>query len=350
MPAELLKYLTPSGWIVALILVYLFMKYPESFEKWYNFFNKLLARYSSNAEKRYIAHDIQARVNACVSSINKEAEEIMPLKIRIRFISPDENLKDILLKKDVAIVKMESHLRQEENVAKAVDDFVGYTLVRESRPCLYQHILQAMTLRVVQNVLSKAKLYEALSWHDKNIGRSILNHETDTKEAKSTMDLIDSIGYFTRIFLRELFYVGKKTTSIVNPQLLDAFRKETSELLVFLTELAEREKGEERPELLFTKTNINFAIILVSKQKTARLGVEPYLARFRRQLRDEDCDRIYVVSSTPHLPFARKVVSKIKSRFAQNTEKIGDYVFPGVSRAGNPVIMMITVFQSKLVV
>jgi len=352
MIAELLGVLNAlrgvSGWLVVLLVVYLFFKYPDSPDKILSFFYKLLAHRLSGAEKKYIAHDIQARANIAASNMNKEAGEILPFKLKVRFVRPDEDLKEALLKKDMAIIKMDTQLKQEENVAKAVHEFIRLTLVREARGYLNQHVSKATTMHVSRAILIKSRFHEAAMWYSRNIIKPILSGDTSIGIAKGTIEVVDSRGYFTRLFLRELLHLAHKNPYIVDPLLLSTLRKETQEFLNFLRNVAERRKGEETLPLAFIGSDIRINIMLVSKPKTAKWGIDPYLKRFHIALEQDNCDRIYIVSSWPNLEFAKRVTRNIQKAFAGKARKTADNLFTGTSRAGQPIAMMIAVFESML--
>lgn len=337
-----------SPWIIILILIWIWFKYPDSPDKLLSFFCKMLARYSSKAEKKYISSDIQARVNSAASRINKESGDVLPFKLKVRFVRPNEDLRETFIKKDMAIIKMNTRLKQEENIAKAVHNFVTRTLVREARAYMDQHISVATDLHISHTVLLKSGFYTASSWFTQNIIQPILNKDPDMKVKKSDIEIIDSKGYFTRVFLRELLSLADKNPYVANPLLLCRLKQETGEFLDFLKEVAERLKGEEMPPLTYTKTNIKTDIILVSKPATAELGVGPYLRRFHIALEKQKCYRIYIVSSKPNLHFTQTVIRSIEKRFRRKARKISHETFQGISRAGKPIMMMIAGFESML--
>lgn len=337
-----------SPWVIIVILLWLFLKYPDSPDRLLSFFCRLLARYSAQAEKKYISSDIQAKVNSATSRINDESGNVLPLKLKVRFVRTNEDLKEMFLKDDVAVIKMNTRLKQEENVAKAVHSFVASTLIREARAYIDQHISVATNLHISHSVLLKSRFHAASSWFVENIVQPILDKDPDMKATKGDIEIVDSKGYFTRVFLRELLGLADKNPYVANPLLLRHLKQETGGLLKFLKELAERQKGGEMPSLVYSKTNIRTSIMLVAKPTTAELGMSPYSRRFQISLEKAKCDRIYVVSSTPNLDFAQIVVRTIEKRFEGEVRKISHDTFQGMGRKGEPITMMIVGFESML--
>lgn len=82
---EIIKYLVPGG-SGLLVLLLLLLFWPEKIEKWSALFWKFLNGLQilcHIANKRYIKHDIQGRVNEFTKALAREIPTLRPLGIKV---------------------------------------------------------------------------------------------------------------------------------------------------------------------------------------------------------------------------------------------------------------------------
>jgi hypothetical protein len=75
------------------LLLVLFLIYPEKVEKWWAIILKVLVRFRAQLHRRQVTHELQGRVNDFVRRMRKAITGFDPPKLRVEWVEPGETRK-----------------------------------------------------------------------------------------------------------------------------------------------------------------------------------------------------------------------------------------------------------------
>ncbi|RLI74982.1 hypothetical protein DRP04_13975 [Archaeoglobales archaeon] len=267
---ELLK-LSPTL-ILIFIVIYLLLN-PEKAEKWGSLIYKGLCYFSSKAEKRYIALNIQGSINSFQKEINRELEDLLPYGVKIDWVSEDVSPESFITEGKV-VIRLGYHKNQDENVIRVVSEYISKALIPEIKPYLSEEIRQAIDFSMIKRLLYNEAPNALNRFYDAYYKPEIEN-KPQIKDLCEIIEAIDSNGWFTRIFLRELKELGTQFHSRF-PDPDASIDNEVRDFLQFLYVIATKKPGED-VKLNFDGEHIKVAIILVARAEAS--SIDPHKKR-----------------------------------------------------------------------
>jgi len=321
-PAEVISYIleTFAGFGgVSLVILLLWIFFPDKVEKWAISFHKLLAFLSERHERRYIAKHIETKINDNNTRLCKECQGAIPYKIKVQWVDV-ENVESEL-RDGTFIVKMKNHRNQSKNLAYAVKEYIPNTLIPRAR--VY---VEPLLMRGVDYVISKSILSgdpRALSYFNEAIGDFL--EEPQTKNIIKELEHVHSQGRMTRILLTE--YSSLASLYPVEPD--DEIHQETVDFEKKLYEISSKEP-EENVDARFVREHIRSAIVLVAKPLTILTkGIEPHMSYIEKSI-EKGTDKIYICAVGMNIPYAKKLCKKAIREFG--LEKIAEDEYEGLFR------------------
>jgi small subunit ribosomal protein S1 len=270
----------PSLWgypILIFIIIY-FLLNPEKVEKWGAILFKAFAYFSVRAEKKHISLDIQSYVNSFQKQINDESEGLLPYGIKIEWVS-EEITPESFLAEGKVIIRLGHHKNRDENIIRVILEYISQALVPEIKHHITKEVRQAIDFTVVKKILSDVP--SALNRFYETRYKPEVEENPKIEELCKMMEDLDSVGWFTRIFLREMKEIGVELKSrFPNLSEMDV-NNEIIDFLRFLHTIATK-RPEEIVPLSFIGNFIKVAIVLVARPES--IDLEPHKRRIKEHI------------------------------------------------------------------
>jgi len=288
---ELLFSLGGWGGLIALIAYIAFC--PEKAEKVSSLIWKLFAKLSKVADKKYIAHDIQGRVNDfTVNYLKKEIKDYEPTKIKIVWIEEGQS-KEAFLKSDSIIVRMRKSKDQNKNFVNAAMVYIANTILIKAKRYITPRQKEGIDLFVARKLFEKEKREVVAAFIDEYLYKR--TGDVKIREIFEKFDLIDKAALFFPVFIQEMTFLGEKVfLSGRDPRI----QEEVTKLINFLNDYANRKTGEDNVNTLFQGDFCKFRMMIIGKiKKVFSEGTVPYI-NFIRKSSLEGIETIYILGDS----------------------------------------------------
>jgi len=281
---------------IVVLALYLFNR-PEKFEKWMLIFYQFLYGLSRSVpnikrklDKKLVAVSIQNTVNYICNNLNNQSPGILPHALKIEWIK--EDTPESFISKGRTVVRLKHYENQDRNIVESTLLYVRHGLLPRAKNYLDTTLRQSAEYLVASNVFVARQDTGAYDYFVQRELTPAIKQNSHLKEDLQLLEYLNSVGYFTRVFLTEVTLIGQKLLGTVPTE---SVKRELREFARFLDTIARKAKDENVP-LSFMGTKIKVSLILVAKQaKIARFGIKPYTARIQRCLR-EGYDSIYLAA------------------------------------------------------
>ena len=138
-----------GGGIVILVL----FLFPEKVEKWIALLWKLISLFYKEGQKKYIAHDIQGKVNEFTNKkLSQEIKNYTPVGIEIEWIEEGQTPEEFFSDNKV-IIRMRKSENQNKNLVAASMAFVSQSLLRKAKKYISDSQKESIDLFVVNKIL-----------------------------------------------------------------------------------------------------------------------------------------------------------------------------------------------------
>jgi hypothetical protein len=228
---------TSAFWIIVGVWA---LKNPDVLARWISVLSGLFAGIWHRAEQTHVASDIQAHIDHFVKELGKEAKDVLPYGIRIKWVA--QTTKEAFVAGDKIIVRMNYHSDQQRNLVVATTAYVSKGLLPHARRHLHPNVLAAMDFTAVKKLLVREKLGPALDYFFEEVVNPAIKDSPAIREYWVTMDGLDEKGFFSRILLREFLELGRSLMTAV-PR--EEIAEETVSFVKFLDRIANKEHGED---------------------------------------------------------------------------------------------------------
>lgn len=309
---ELLKYVITflGGGFAFAIVIFL---YPEKVERWGALFWKIASIFKREYQKKYIAHDIQARVNEFTNKkLVKLIKNYEPVGIEIKWIEQGESPREFFNDNKV-IIRMHKSESQNKNIIGASMAFISQALLKEAKRYISESQKESIDLFVAKKLFEKEKT-EIVD----QFVQDFLFEKTETNEKISRFfekyNLIDKAGLFFPVFIQEMTFLGKK---VFGQRKDEKIVKEVNDLIDFLELYSKREIGEEEIKKNFEGLYCRFAMMIIAKAEKVLLGdIEPFI-RYIEKLNNRQIENIYIIgpTTTRNVDFISQVSNQAINKF-----------------------------------
>lgn len=309
---DVLKYLLQfGGWGLLIVLVLYTMFFPDKAEKFYALLWKFVTIFYKNAEKKYIAHDIQSKVNDYLNNyLSKEIHGFKPSNIKLEWV--DENqTADHFKKNGRIILKMSKSKNQEKNLVNAAMIFIAENVLYKAKKYISPKQRESIDVFVAKKFFE----VEQKDYLNQFVDDFLQDSASDDKinDLLYKYKTIDENGLFYPVFVQEMIFLGEKVFANNYPK--SEIYKEVSELITFLNNFASRKTGE-IIENKFVGRYCKFGIMIVGESwKTESQGTHPY-AKYVQKLFLQKSETVYLLGDSRKENFINTVLpEEVKNKF-----------------------------------
>lgn len=293
------------------LVLFLVFLYPEKFEIWASIFWKHIRRFWKGAEKKFIAHDIQGRINEYSKRIKMEVHGFENVGIKLSWIEENETQASFL-KDDTLILRVRKSEDENKNFVVASLLFISQVVVRKIKNYLSAIQKESIDLFVARRLFEKEKK-EVLDHFIQ--GFLLVKSEADRRIADylDNYNIIDKVGIFFPIFIEELSLLGGKVFGAKKDSFIIY---EVNEVIDFLKKFSEREIKNRVFQPVFNGKFFHFAIALTMESKKRSKGdVFPCL-RHIETLLSNGIESVYLVgpARTENINFMHNLCNAVENR------------------------------------
>ena len=277
---------------------------------------KVLYRVSgrSEAEKKYIANDVNSRINLARRNM-PFSREYLPNSIKVLWVEGGYGEASSINDNEM-VVRLDPAELEERNIVLLSGALVRKTSLAGIRHIINEPLELSMDLNLVRNLLKELGDRRVLDWFLRNEYQPVLNQSEATREWNGKIVEIDERGLFTRLLLVELDKFSQEIMG--KPASSDMF-DEISGLIEFLYKIATKIYGQDVPLECISK-NIKIGVILVGEtSKLLHEGIDPYLNAFTYKLRHQ-LNSIYVITFNKDL--LGSTSSELYQQFVELTKNL----------------------------
>ncbi len=259
-----------------------YLKYPEKYERiFYHLLTilSLIPFLRNKLRYRKISSHIQADLNSASKTLDKQSPGILPHAMKIEFAKSGQAVESFLRNGDI-IIKMGMSENNESNTVVSTLAYIEKALLFDTRHYVDETLIQATDFTVAKELLSIAKLNRAIAYLMSNCIEPEISANPQLGEDCVSLDTINESGLFSRIFLTQLQFLGKKlwpmTTSAV-------IRQEVRGFMNYIHDISNQAsfRDEELPELDYLHPRIRVRVLLAARKETKQWGLRPYINRIK---------------------------------------------------------------------
>jgi len=279
-----------------LILVWVFaclLLRPEKIVKW----SSLLWRFLSNlgtlfnfAQKQYVKHDMQSRVNEFARGLSKEAPFLASKRVHVEWVGADVT-RDSFLQDNQVVLRLRRDDPEDLNFVHGAYMFVSTGLLFQVKRYLSQSQRKAVDLYVTTSLIEQEKPSVRGYFLDNYLHSELADTESKAAGFFNAFAKIDEGGYFYPVFLQELDFLGQK---VFGARKDDRIITEVNSLVDFLQPIALRQIGDEG-NLDFKRQYCRFAIVIVGRSYKLTPSGNVYVDFVRKHLVPEKIETVYVL-------------------------------------------------------
>lgn len=236
------------------------------------------------------ATDVQATINTAGKEINKQAQNILPHAMKIEW-AKDVQAVETFLRKGEVIIKMGYSKDQNRNLVVATLAYVEKDLLPNTRPYVDKTLIKAADYTIAKEVFTSSGRDAATSLFLQDCLEPEIAAGSKLGDDCIMLEQINNVGYFSRIFLTQLRFLGDKLfPAAPNP----AVQRETRGFAEFLTVIVTKERGEDA-DLDFTHPRIRVKVMLVARKETKEWGTSLYDRRIK-EAQSDGIEYVYIAA------------------------------------------------------
>ena len=276
---------------IAIILLIIYLS-PNKFQTWMSILDDIFFKASSHIPKihsyfdcRVVASSIQASINDKCEKINKDASDILPYPLKIKYVKSGD--PQSFIQNGETIIRLRRYKNQDRNIVDATVMYLKKALLPQARVFLDGTLRKSCEYKVGIQILRPMTDTGAYAYYIDNQINPALNDNPYLKQDMGMLDDLDLGGFFTRIFLREIKLIGDKLYDTTpNTDIENELRS----FAVFLRTIAIKRPAP----LVFNGHLVKVAVVLVARHHYLETyGRKPYIRRISTDVQ-EGYDTIYV--------------------------------------------------------
>ena len=287
-------------------IIFLFLN-PDKFEHWMAIIHKGLYSLTSSIPKIQkkidrlaVASSIQDSVNSICEEINMESPDVFPHALKIEWVQSES--AESFIKKGKGIVRLNHYDNQSKNIVDSTLMYLKIGLLPHSKNYLDKTLRKCCEFKVAAQIFEGRRDTGAFDYFIENELDPTVSADANFKHVLQILEDIDSLGFFSRVFLNEVKHTGDKLLGTIPTT---AVQKELQDFAVFLQTIANKDSDENVP-LDFKGVKVKVAVVMVAKKDTIEsYGVKPYINMISKKVR-ENFDSIYITGWGSE--FSRKII------------------------------------------
>lgn len=276
---EYIKLIQYGITVIPSILLLYFLMNPDKLEHWTKILYDVICRLGilgKYFDRSHIALFIQDSVNGACEQINKEAPDILPHALKISWVKSETS--ESFIKKGEVIVRLKYYENRDRNIVDSTLLYLKRGFLPISKQCLDETLSRSCEFKVATRIFSAIGNTGAFSYFMNNELKPACENNPNLYQDLQMLEDLDSVGFFTQVFLREVNKTGER---IPTP----AIQKELRNFAEFLQIIANKAWNEDVP-LTFEGVRVKTAIVLVAREETIQLyGIAPYITAISMHVR-----------------------------------------------------------------
>ena len=309
--------------------------YPDKIEQWsallwkaWSKILRLLGFAFNYAQKQYVKHDLQSRVNAFVRRFDREVPTGSGRKCRVEWVDPATPRKSFIAN-DRVVLCLRREDPEDHNFIHGAYLFVSSCLVLKAKRYVSPSFREALDLFMCSKLLKRERPELVGVFVDE-----YLHPKTDSKTSRvgehvDDFAIIDDAGLFSPTVVQELEYLGNKVFGNRNDARIMA---DVSGLVALMKSFGLREVGVDEAETDFNGSYCRFGIVIVGKPlKLRSQSFGPYVNYIRKHLVPSGVETIYLLSRSQNKAY----VNGIRERLEPEFEGVRTVTFKGILRHRN---------------
>lgn len=286
------NFLLGSG-TTLLVILYLFLKYPDSVQKYLSSVVWLITYFWKRADYIAIKQEVQGKINSFVDDLHLNTTATNFTKVKI--VWANENDRERINFEDYeTIIVMRDRKSRNKNFIHAAYFYTSKVLLNRSKKYLSPSQKKSLDLFATKRLLdtqSKAAIEEFMN----NYFIPSIENE-DVKDYIKQYQNIEEVGLFFPVLIQELTYLGNKAL-LSDGNDKDKAIKEVKSLISFLKDFSEREVGDDNVRDTFIGELTRCSIkIVASRQSREKNNILPQKERICRTA-NAGCENIYLIGS-----------------------------------------------------
>jgi len=293
-----------GGWPILLILLVYVAVFPDRAEKFSSLVWKCLRGVYRGAEKKYIVHDIQGRVNDYVNNyLSKEINGFNQVNIKLEWVNEAED-ENSFRNNGKIIVRMRKSDNQNKNFVNASMVFIAESVLPKAKRYISSRQRESIDLFIGKKLFETEKEAVLVQFVDDFL--KLGNDDDKVGIFLEKYNNIDKSGLFFPIFIQEMIFLGEKVFAASYSK--DEITNDVNELIDFLNKYAQRSMGE-KVALDFRGKHSKFGIIIVGDNlKVSQQGIYPYMTVTEASFR-EGMETVYLIGNSRREDFIKDVCS-----------------------------------------
>jgi transcription antitermination factor NusA-like protein len=253
------------------------------------------------------ATEIQAAMNGVGEAINKESEDALPHAMKVEWAKTAQDAEAFLRNGEI-IITMAPSPNRDRNLVVSTLVYLGKGLLPRSRPYVDKTLMRATDFTVAKRVFMSAGQSMAMPFFFENYLEPAMQKEPELRHYCMVLDELEKAGFFTRILLKQLCYLGDKVFPATPDE---ATLKETRDFAAFLTDIASKKRGEPvLGGLAFVRSRIRASVMLVAREETKKWGTEAYDRRTKIHM-NSGVENMYILArGAENISLAEQVASE----------------------------------------
>jgi len=278
--------------IILLIIFRYILDHQRKIEHWTAiFYQKLhdtIPIIRSKVDPYTVASSIQDSVNGIFEDLNRQAPDVLPHPLKIEWVKSES--PESFIKNGKAVVRLKHYVNQDRNIVDATLLYLNVGLLPRAKSYLDRTLRKSCESKVAMQVFAARRDTGAHAYFIENELDPAIKSDAKFKQDWQMLEKLDSVGFFTRVFLTEVKQAGEK---LLGTMPTPAIQQELRSFAEFLQTIATKGLKEDVP-LMFKGVKVKVAVVLVAKKETIEsYGIVPYIRRISRLAR-EGYDSIYI--------------------------------------------------------
>lgn len=256
--------------------------------------------------KAAIASDIDTHINEVVSDLQKELPAGWIKKASIEWVKEADETD---LDEGELILRIQPLENQDANFLSGVYAFFSRALFPRTKEIIPDNARKAAVLQISHRTISDKKPYLQQRFEDSFLETAV-REDPSIAEYLGKYENLDSAGFFTGTFLREIHEIATKARF---QELRNRMNQEIDEILIHIEEFITSLQGATRKKIPSERWSrvgpaTSYAFLLVARPE--HQGTKPYLRQVQKQA-TQGIERLYVMCAKEQEYFARYVISEI---------------------------------------
>lgn len=301
---EWLAIFLPYGWgLIPLFFALYILLCPEKAKIISSWIFKFLRFLWKGAEKKYIAYDIEGRIDDYVNNfLEEKIKDFIPINIKIDWINENTIDRESFLREGEFILRMRKSENQNKNFVNATMAYIAKNVLPTAKSYISEKQKESIDLFIAKKLFEEEKREVMQQFID-----DFLAHKTEDDKIGSLFEqysLFDKAGLFFPVFLQEMTFLGQK---VFADRKNKKIYEEVNGLIEFLNNYSQRKIGDVKNDTTFNGNYCKFGMMIVGVRFNIDLNNQnPYRDWIRKLVRD-GVETIYLIGNSKKEGFIKTV-------------------------------------------